>query len=163
MHRRSFLGSIVSLPVVSVPLLPSLAGGEKKEEEHWEISSAWFGEETGGELVLVKDGEVAEHWEYSNHTEWQKVTLLNAHWVAEDTEYVVDPFGLDVKDLYLDPPYFRSRFEGEYTEVQIQRGKDSKYDYTYHLQTRDEDGLHGVEGGSDCIEELVKKVSGQIN
>lgn len=161
MNRREFTKSVASIPLF--PLLPSLdnENGDTRRDDYWELSAAWM-QDDWGRIVLIKNGEVKYDWEYTDYQLWQKCTLLNAHTVAE-CEYVADLFGLAIKDLYIDPPYFSSRFEDDRNEVHLQQGKYSDYEYTYYVETHDEDGLHGVEGGSDSIEALVNTVGEKIN
>ncbi|MDL0145978.1 hypothetical protein, partial [Halobacterium salinarum] len=110
MQRRNLIKGIVSLPLISVPVSAST---ESTGEEFWEISSRWSRGEGHGELVLVRNEEVEHRWEYEDYSTWQKATILNAQQVAEDTPYVADLFGLDIQDLYIDPPHFSAHFEDE--------------------------------------------------
>lgn len=160
MERRDYVKTVASLPLMSVPVSAST---EPTGEEFWEMSSSWSPRETNGEVVLVRNKEVEHRWEYEEYPEWQKATLLNAQQVAEDTEYVADLFGLDIQDLYIDPPHFSAHFKDENNIVHLHHGKYSDEEYVYHVETHTDEALHGVEGGANSIEELVKEVSKKVN
>lgn len=163
MNRRNFIQSVSSIPFISVPSIPDNQNSEIEDEErYWEFSSGWFPQHDWGRTIILEDDEIIHEWDFEDRTIWHKTTLLNAHATA-DCEYVADLFGLDLRGIYIDPPYFSSLFEDQYNEVQIRQGKYSEYNYVYVIETHDEEGLHHVEDGNDDIEELVKEVSELIN
>lgn len=160
MKRRNFVKSVASLPFA--PSISDLDGKNKYKKGHWEFSSGWFDHYDWGRTIIVEDDEILYDWDFEDRETWHKTTLLNAHQVA-NCEYVTDLSGLDMRALYIDSPYFSTLFENEWNEVQIRQGKYSEHEYTYHVETHDEDGLHVIEGGSDSIESLVEMVSEKIN
>lgn len=168
MRRREYLRSLATLPVL--PSIPHFGKNDSEngsrtqgEERFLEFSSGWFPQHQWGRTIIVEDDEIIHEWDFETREMWHKTTLLNAHTVAKDTPYVADLFGLNLRGLYIDPPYFSSRFMDEWNDVQIQQGKYSDHEYTYEVETQDEDGLHYVEGGADSIEKVVKEVSELIN
>jgi len=167
MERRNFLGSVVSLPAISVP---SLGIGKNEfysdartpdEEEYWEIESSWKGD--WGELVLVKNGEREHEFRYETYTEWEKVTLLNAQFVNDQAEsstnYVADIFDLNIHSLYIDPPYFHSVFRGEQGEVRVRQGKYSDTDYRYYIRTAEKEREYGSNDFENMITDIRRKLS----
>ncbi|QIB75212.1 hypothetical protein G3I44_13520 [Halogeometricum borinquense] len=166
MERREFTKAVVSVPVVSIPSLPSGGVGKnnsESKEEYWEISSAWFREYDHGDLMIIRNGEVKYRWkEIGSFSEWHKATLLNARFVADQghqpTEYVADLFDLTLKSIYIDPPYFSVEFESDQSEVHIHQGKYSDSEYAYHVETHTDEALEGYEGEADSIEEAVQDI-----
>lgn len=155
MERREFTKTLASLPIVSVPSLPST--------EFWEISSSWFQKPDHGELKLIKNGEVQHRWQYESYELWRKATLLNSRFVADSgnqaTEYVADLFSMNIHEIYLDPPFFTVLFKDDSAKVRIWQGKYSDEEYRYRLEYHDEEGLHGTEGGANTIQEVVTEVA----
>lgn len=160
MERREFTKAVASLPVI--PSLPSI-GKTESDDEYWEIDSTWHDKIDLGRVRILKNGDIEHRWEYTEYEMWQKIALLNSRTVAnrgqQSTNYVADLFDLSIEKLYIDPPYFFSRFSDEDLNVQIRTGKYSEYEYVYVIERHDEDALQGTDGGADSIEEVVSEVS----
>jgi 16S rRNA G966 N2-methylase RsmD len=159
MERRNFLKGVVSLPVV--PSLDVVDIGS--EEEYWEIECRWSSKYDWGQIKLIKDGEMEHRFEFDNYSVWQKASLINARFVADSgssrTDYVADLWDLNLKYLYIDPPYFFSQFENESSEAQIRQGKYSESEYVYVVESHDDEALRGADGGADSIEEVLSEVA----
>lgn len=167
MDRREFTKAVVSLPIIQSLSGISRAEADSEEVEFWKISSEWFRAYDHGDLMMVCNGEVKHKWRFEDYTQWQKATLLNAHWVADSgnqpTNYVADLFDLSIHELYIDPPYFSVVFKSDYSKVHIHQGKYSDEEYVYSVETHTSEALEGVEGGADSIERVIQEVQEFIN
>ncbi|MFC6863830.1 hypothetical protein ACFQGE_10170 [Halomicroarcula sp. GCM10025817] len=156
MERRTFVKSVGALPFVSLPSID-------QPEEFWEIDSEWFSKSDFGRIRLIENGEEQHTFHYDNYQLWQKTTLLNARFVADSgstsTDYVADLFSLNLKKIYIDPPYFFSRFSGERSEVQIRQGKYASTEFVYVLEQHNEEALEGYSGGADSLSNVVEEVA----